>query len=178
MIECDGACTEEDETEGKGSEREREFVTPIAHQSVMKVDFGDGDGQIDANGKSREAGEQADQHKDAAKKFGKGGKICGPAGEPEAGDELNMVVESTENFMVSVSDHDGAQGKAHDKESQGLQAIKVAQVASGRRTNRLQQGSERWKRGAFGGDSHLRLRLFRSYLAGTFPEWGIRQCYG
>jgi hypothetical protein len=80
--------------------------------------------------------------------------------------------------MVSVADHDGAQGKAHDKESQGLQAIEVAQVASGRRTNRLQQGSERWKRGAFGGDSHLRLRLFRSYLAGTFPEWGIRQCYG
>ena len=57
MIECDGACTEEDETEGQGSEREWEFVTPIAHQSVMKVDFGDGDGQIDANGKSREAGE-------------------------------------------------------------------------------------------------------------------------
>jgi hypothetical protein len=111
----------------------------------MKVDFGDGDGQIDANGKRSEAGEQADQHEYAAKKFREGGKICGPAGEPEAGDELNVVVKSAENFMVSVADHDGAQGKAHDKESQGLQTIEVAQVASGRRIDRLQQGSERWK---------------------------------
>jgi hypothetical protein len=178
MIERDGACTEEDETEGEGGEREREFVTPIAHQSVMEVDLGDGDGQIDANGKSREAGEQADQHEDAAKKFGKGGKVCGPAGESKTGDELNVVLKAAENFMVSVANHDGAQGKAHDKESQGLQAIKVAQVASGERTNRLQQGSERWKRVAICGRSHLQLRLFPPYLAETFPEWGIRQCHG
>ena len=42
-----------------------------------------------------------------------------------------MVVKAAENFMVSVADHDGAQGKAHDKEGQGLQAIEVAQLASG-----------------------------------------------
>ena len=142
MVECDGASAEEDKSEGKGGQSQGEFVAVLAHQSVMEVHLGNGDGHVNADGKSSGAGKQADQHEQAAKKFGEGGEICGPAGQSEAGNELNVVVKSSENFLVPVADHDGAQGKTHDQQSQGLQAIKVAQViASGRTKHRLQQRS-------------------------------------
>ena len=98
----------------------------------MEVHFGDSHRQIDADGKSGAAGEQADEHEEAADELGEGGEIGGPAGKPEAGDELNMVVKSTEDFVIPVADHDGPQSKAHHQQSQGLQAIEVAHVMASR----------------------------------------------
>ena len=96
----------------------------------MKMYFGDGDGEIDADGESSDAGEEADQHEQAAKEFGEGREVGGPAGQSEAGDELYVVVKSAEDLVISVDDHDGAQGETHDEKRQGLQTIEVAHVVS------------------------------------------------
>ncbi len=128
MVEGDRASAEEDQAKGKGGESQGEFVAVVAHQSIVQVDFGDGDRQIDADGEGSGAGEQADKHEQAAKELGKGGEISRPGREAETGDELNVVVKSAENLVISMADHDGAESEAHDEERERLQAIKVAQV--------------------------------------------------
>ncbi len=107
---------------------------------------------IYTDGKGGNASEQAQQDEQASKEFGEGGEVGGPGGEPEAGDKLSMVVKSAENLVVSVVEHDGAQGEAHDKECEGLQAVEVAQVVPpAERKHRLQQrGGGRKGRGRVG----------------------------
>ncbi len=92
----------------------------------MKMNLGDGDAEIDADSKSGGASEQADQDKDAAEELGEGGEISRPAGKAEAFDELNVMVKAAENFVISVADHDGADGETHDEKCQRLQTIEVA----------------------------------------------------
>ena len=96
----------------------------------MEVHLGDGDGEIDADAESRNPGEEAEQHEHSAEELGKGRDVCRPARKSEAGDEVGVVVESAENFVVSVDKHDGAESETHDKEREGLQAIEVAQSGS------------------------------------------------
>ncbi len=128
VIEGDGATTEEDEREGEGGEGQRKFVTVLAQESIMEVNFGDGDGQIDAYGKGGGAGEEADDHEQSAKEFAEGGEIAHPCGQPQAGDEMNVLLQAVENFMITVADHDGAEGETHDQKREGLQSIEVAQM--------------------------------------------------
>jgi hypothetical protein len=128
VVEGDGAAAEEDEGEGESGHGEGKFVSAVAHQAVVKVNLGDGDGQIDANGESGRTGEQTEQDEQAAKEFGEGGEVGGPARETEGGDEVGVVVKSAEDLVVSVADHDSAKSEAHDEEREGLQAIEVAQV--------------------------------------------------
>jgi hypothetical protein len=114
----------------------------LADQSIVKVHLGDGDGKIDADGEGGSASEEADQHEDAAEEFGEGREVGAPGRKSEAGDELNMVLKSAEDFVISVTNHDGAQSKTHHEQRQGLKAIEVAQVfSSGGRRLRLQQQS-------------------------------------
>jgi len=126
VVEGDGACAEEDEGEGQGGQGEGGFIS--ADQAAVDVIFGDGDGEIDADSECRDAGEEAEQDEQGAKEFGEGGDVGGPGGETEAGNKLGVVVESAENFVVSVEEHDEAQGEAHDEEGEGLQAVEVAHV--------------------------------------------------
>ncbi len=128
VIEGDGAAAEEDKGKCEGGESQREFVSTVAHHSVVEVHLGDGDGHIDADGQSCNASEQAQHNKKAAEELGEGGKVGGPARESEAGDELGVVVKSAENLVVSVDDHDSAKGEAHNEERERLQAIEVAQL--------------------------------------------------
>ena len=128
VVEGDGASAEEDEAKGQRGQRQREFVAAVAQQSVMEVYFCDSHRQIDADGKSGAAGEQPEEHEEAAKELGKGGEIRHPGRESKAGDDLNVVVKSTEDLLISVSDHHGAEGQAHDEKSERLQAIEVAQM--------------------------------------------------
>ncbi len=147
MIECDWTRAEKNEAEGQSRNRQWELISALPYQSVVEVHLGDGDGKIDADRESGDSGEQTDEHENTAKEFGKCGKIGGPAGKTEAGDELNVVMKSAENFVISVAGHDGAEGQTHYQKGEGLQAIEVAQVSSsGRRTHRLQQESGRGKR--------------------------------
>jgi hypothetical protein len=123
VVEGDGAGAEEDEGEGESGQGQGEFVSAGAHQSLVEVDLGDGDGEIDADGNGGHAREQAQQDEDAAKELGERREVAGPGGETEAGDELSVVVESAENFLVSVAEHDCAESEAHDEESERLQAV-------------------------------------------------------
>jgi hypothetical protein len=126
VVESDGAAAEKDEGKGEGGQGQGGFVS--ADQTAVNVEFGDGDGQIDADSEGCDASEEAEQDEEASKEFGEGGNVGGPGGEPEAGDKLSVVVESAENFVVSMDEHDGAQGEAHDEECEGLQSVEVAQV--------------------------------------------------
>jgi hypothetical protein len=141
VVEGNGAGSEEYEREGEGGQSKGEFIPAVAHQAFVEMDFGDGDGHIDTNGKSGHPGEQTHNYEQAAKEFGKGGKIRSPAWQSEAGDKLDMVVKSAENLLVSVANHDGAQGQAHDEKREGLQTIEKAQRVppAKRRKERLQQ---------------------------------------
>src|SRR5229473_2444556 len=80
VVEGDGAAAEEDECEGKGSQSQGEFIPAIAHESVVEMNFEDGDGQVDADGKGGHPGKQADQNHQAADKFGEGGEVGAPGG--------------------------------------------------------------------------------------------------
>ena len=148
MVEGDGAGTEEDEGEGEGGQSQGKFVAAVAHQPVVEVHLGDGDGHVDADGASSHASEQAQQDEQAANEFGEGGEVGGPGRESEAGDNLSMVVKSAEDFVISVADHDRAEGEAHDEEREGLQAVEVAQSSSsGERKIDYSSGSEEGSRG-------------------------------
>lgn len=125
MVEGDRSSAEEDEGESEGSQSEREFVSAVAHQAVVDVHLGNGDGQVDADREGSYTSEQAQQDEQAAKELGEGRKVRGPGRESEAGDELRVMLQSTENFVVSVADHDGAEGEAHDEKRKRLQAIEV-----------------------------------------------------
>ena len=59
VVEGDGAGAEKNEGEGEGCEGERELISVLAQEAVVKVNFGDGDGKIDADRKSSHASEQA-----------------------------------------------------------------------------------------------------------------------
>jgi hypothetical protein len=49
-------------------------------------------------------------------------------------DELNMVLQSSENFVVSVAEHDGTEGEAQDEKRERLQAVEVAHGILRRKT--------------------------------------------
>jgi hypothetical protein len=128
VIEGNGAAPEEDEGKREGGEGQGEFVSAITHQSIVEVYFRDGDGHVDADGKRRHTSKQAQQDEQAAKELGEGGEIRCPGWQSEAGDKLSMLVESTENLMVSVVYDDCAQSQAHDEECERLQTIEEAHV--------------------------------------------------
>jgi hypothetical protein len=43
-------------------------------------------------------------------------------------DHFYVSVKSAEDLVVTVDQHDGAQGEAHDEEREGLQAVEKAHV--------------------------------------------------
>jgi hypothetical protein len=151
MVEGDRSSAEKNKSKSKGSQGQWKFVSVLTHQSIVKVNFGDGDGQIDADGKSSCSSEQAKENEQAAKEFGKGGEVGCPPGQAKARDELNVVVEPSENLLISVTDHDSAKSKAHDEERKRLQTIEVAQVflRQKRKTDRLPQRNGRGKHSSF-----------------------------
>ncbi len=129
MVEGDRSSAEKNKSKSKSGKSQRKFVSVLTHQSVVQVNFGDGDAQIDTDGKSRRTSEQAEENEQAPKEFGKGRKVGSPARKSQTGDELNVMVESSENLLISVTNHDSAKGQTHDEERKRLQTIKVAQVS-------------------------------------------------
>jgi len=127
VVKGNWAGAEKGQAECQSGQSQREFVAAVAHQSMVEMHFGDGDCHIDTNGQGGKASEQADQNEKAAKKFGEGRKISAPAGQTEAGDELNMMMKAAENLLVSVADHDRAECETHNQKREGLQTIEVAQ---------------------------------------------------
>ena len=75
VVEGDGAGAEKNEGEGEGCEGERELISVLAQEAVVKVNFGDGDAQIEADCGAGDASEEADKDEDPSEKFGEGGEI-------------------------------------------------------------------------------------------------------
>jgi hypothetical protein len=91
------------------------------------MNFGDGNRYINRDGQCRHARKQTEKNKDAAEKFGERGEVSRPSWQSETRYELNVMMKTAEDLLISVADHDRAQGEAHDKQREGLQAIGVAQ---------------------------------------------------
>jgi len=130
VINGEGASSEENQAEGERRKGEGKLVTSVAGEPIVQVHFPDRNHQIDADGECRRPGEESNQNEQASKKFGKGGQVSGPTGQSQAGYELYVVMEPSEDFVIAVSDHDGAQREAHGEESEWLQTIEVAQRGS------------------------------------------------
>src|SRR5580700_5217321 len=166
VVEGDGAGAEEYKAKGQGGEGEGQFVSAVTDQPVVEVHLGDGDGEIDADAKSGNAGEQAEQHEESAEELGKGGEVGRPAGKSEAGDQVSVVMKSAENLVITVGEHNRAQGEAHHQKREGLQAIKVAHEVPPEKENRLQQrgkvGKQAVKLGACAVDSGTQCACGRS----------------
>lgn len=127
VIEGDRTAAETDECEGQRRQAQRKFISPIARETVLKMDLGDRDAHVDTNSQGGNAGKQADQDQQAANELGEGGQIRRPARQSEALDKLHVVMKSSENFVVSVDGKDGADGEAHHQKGKRLQSIEVAQ---------------------------------------------------
>src|SRR5579862_2977013 len=137
MIEGNGAAAEKDQSECDGGESEREFKAAVSGQAVVPVNFDNGDNHIDADGKSRRASEKADQNEQAAEELGESGEIGAPPGEAEALHNLNVVMKSAKNLVVSMHREDYAKGEAHDEEREWLQTIEVAHKCLRKEDSRL-----------------------------------------
>jgi hypothetical protein len=59
-----------------------------------------------------------------------------------------MMLESAENFVVTMTEHDGAKSEAHDEQREGLQAVEVAHVIPPKERRILQQRNLGGKRAA------------------------------
>jgi hypothetical protein len=89
--------------------------------------FCNGHAKVDADGEGGGAGEESNQNQQSAKEFSEGRKISGPGWQTQAGDELCMMVKAAKNFVVSVTNHDGAESESNEEKRERLQAIEVAQ---------------------------------------------------
>jgi hypothetical protein len=99
----------------------------IAGQSIVQVHFPDRDAEVHADGESRDPGKESRQYEQAAEEFREGRNVAQPVGKPETRDEVGVVMQTAENFVVAVHDHNGSEGQAHEKKRKGLQAFRVAQ---------------------------------------------------
>ncbi len=127
VVEGDRASAEKNEGECEGGQSHPETVSVVRDQPVVRGHLPDSDAHINANGESSYAGKQAQHYEQPAKEFGEGREVRAPAGQTEAADQLNMVVQSAENLVVTEIDHDRAESQAHDEEGERLQTIHKAQ---------------------------------------------------
>ncbi len=134
MIESNWPTAEENQPEGECGHGQGKFVAVFTHQSIVEVDFCNGNNQINADRESRSPGEQAKEHQQTAEKLGESGKISGPGRKSEAGNEVSVLLKPAENLVIAVSDHDGAKRETHDKKREGLQSIEITQAMPPERT--------------------------------------------
>src|SRR2546423_13125525 len=66
--------------QGKGNrcQRQWEFVATLSGQSILPVNFHDGDGHLDQEGECKKTSEQPEQDRDSAEEFRPGRKISHP----------------------------------------------------------------------------------------------------
>jgi hypothetical protein len=127
VVQSDGAGAEEDQSKSQSGYREGELHSVIAGQSIVQVHLPDRDNEIYEDGESRDSGKESSKYQQAAKEFREGRNVAQPVGKTETRDEVGVVMQAAENFVVAVHDHNGSQGQAHEKKRKGLQAFRVAQ---------------------------------------------------
>jgi hypothetical protein len=114
VIHGDGPRAEKDERKCDDGQRQWELESVIAGQAVVQMYLPDGDCHFNADSEGGGAGEESGEHEQSAKKFREGGKIPGPCGKPQAGDEVGMLRKTPENFVIAVYDHYSAQSQTQE----------------------------------------------------------------
>jgi hypothetical protein len=127
VVEGDGAGAEEDQSKSQRGYRQRELHSVIAGQSIVQVHFPDRDAEVHADGESRDPGKESRQYEQAAEEFREGRNVAQPVGKTKTCYEVGVVMQASENFVVAMHDHNGAQGEPHEKKRKWLQAFRVAQ---------------------------------------------------
>ncbi len=133
-VEGQLAGTGGDEHEGHGEESKGELGAGIAAVEVYGDECYE---HIDGDQEGPDAGEDAEEEREAAEEFGDGGDVAEPGGKAEAGDDLieglhgGEVVAGVdgsggEDLGMRVVDHCEADGDAEEEEGPGLEAGKGA----------------------------------------------------
>lgn len=116
VVKGNGTSSKENQGEGQGGDGEGELISGAiggADQSIVQVHFPDSDKHIDENGERCSPSEKSKQDHQPAEEFREGGNIAQPCGQAETGHHLGMVMQSAENLVIAMRDHNGAQGQAH-----------------------------------------------------------------
>jgi hypothetical protein len=114
MVQRDGAGAEENKSKSKSSDGKGELEAAIAGQAIVQMHFPNGDREIDADGEGGSAGKETGQDQQSTEKLREGGKVSCPGWQTQAAYELGVMMKASENFVISVRDHDGAERDAHD----------------------------------------------------------------
>src|SRR6266853_765453 len=105
------------------SQRQRKFVSAIAHQPVLKMYFPDGDRHFDDEGGCEEARKQSQQNGDSAEEFRSRGKICQPLGKAERAHEIHVMMKPAPHLVITMRNQDRSQNEPHDEQREGLQPV-------------------------------------------------------
>src|SRR5579863_8419842 len=101
--------------------------------------FPDRDAQVYADGEGGGASEESRQHEQSPQELSERRNVAGPGGQPQAGHEFGVVMQTAEDFVGAMHDHNGTQSKAYDKKRKWLQAFEVAHESSKLSVTRLPQ---------------------------------------
>ena len=127
VVQSDGAGAEEDQSKSQRGRRQGELHSVIAGQPIVQVHFPDRDDEIYADGESRDPGKESRQNEEAAQELREGRNVAHPLGQTKTRHEFGVLMQASENFVVAMHDHNGAEGETHEKKRKWLQAFRVAQ---------------------------------------------------
>jgi hypothetical protein len=121
-IERHGSCSVEEQHDGEGGEGEDVVVDS---EALVDSDSREGYQHVDCDEERGEASEQSEDEEYAACKFGVGGDVSEPVGQPEGGDVVSIVMQGAEgqDLLVSMDGHGYAEDETHEKRAGGLQAV-------------------------------------------------------
>jgi hypothetical protein len=163
MVQGDGAGAKENKRKSECGHGKRKLESAIASQAIVQMHFPNGDRKIDANGEGGNTRKEAGKDEQSTEELREGGKIGHPGGQTEAAYELGVMMKASENFVVAVRDHDGAESKAQYQKCERLQTIQVAQTFLRGKENRLQEaeGMQKWVSSQIAGSRSAALVLQR-----------------
>src|SRR5271163_3766604 len=111
-VECGAAGSVEKDHEGEGDEGKDVLgaVVPLAD-----ADEEERDRHVDGDHEGGEAGEEADDEKEATEKLGERGDVAEPVGQAKRGDVVGEVVDASEQIATVQSAERGDLAPAVDK---------------------------------------------------------------
>jgi hypothetical protein len=133
VVNGDRASSKEDQGKRKTGCSKGELESVIARQPIVQMHLPDRDDQVHADGEGCGSSEESRQYKYSAQELGERRDIAGPGGQPQAGHEISVVMETAEDFVRAVYRHNGTQNNAYHKKRKWLQAFEVAHGSSGQR---------------------------------------------
>ena len=88
-----------------------------AQQPTVQMHFPDCDAEINARGSRGRTGEESDDKKQPAEELRECRDIAEPGGKSHAANGVREAVQPTENLVIAMSGHDGAERHTHHEKS-------------------------------------------------------------